>query len=75
MKSYAVGSTVRARLKLRTASKVLTSINIAPIKKGAPGNCTGAFLPVNQANNVVINGGPIMEVTLIKLVRPPCSSP
>jgi hypothetical protein len=72
---YACAVAVRARLKLRTANKVLNNMSMAPIKNGAPGKTTGALLPVNQANKVVMSGGPTIEVTLIKLVKPPCSSP
>ena len=57
------------------ATTVLASMRIPPKRKGAPGNKKGARELVKNANKLVISKGPMMDVTLIRLVRDPCNSP
>ena len=58
------------------AAKIaLTSIKTEPARKGAAANFTLASGLVNQAKRLVIKRGPMIEVTLITLVRAPCNSP
>ena len=50
---------------------MLNTERMAPIKNGAPGNCTGAEGEVNMVNKLVISKGPTIDVKLIKLVKAP----
>lgn len=49
--------------------------NKAPATKGAPGKYTGAASLLKYEKRLVINGGPTIDVALIKLVKAPCNSP
>src|SRR5262245_33270970 len=54
---------------------VLAINNAAPNTKGAPGNLNGALVLIKYAKRLVMIGGPIIDVALIKLVSAPCNSP
>ena len=53
----------------------LASIRTEPSRNAAPEKCMGAPGLVKYENKPVINGGPAIEVRLIKLVSAPCNSP
>ena len=49
----------------------LNKTSMAAITNGAPGKYIGVDFEVNSENKPVITNGPIIEVTLIKLVSAP----
>ena len=51
------------------------SMRIPPKMKGAPGKITGDLTDVKYAKRYSITGGPMIEVTLRRLVSEPCNSP
>src|SRR5450432_27596 len=68
-------SNYQPRFKELYATMLLDNMRIPPKTKGAPGKIIGACTDVKYAKRFSMTGGPIIEVTLSKLVSEPCNSP